>query len=159
MDLLLGLNRAYALVTREEKQQALMVSRGPLIELVAFIVKNSNIRGDNMNKSQDQPPKWKKGAKMNRIQDQSTTWKIGTKPRCDHCKKVGHTKDKCFELIGYPASWQNRGSSFKEHHVFSNVANNAAMVDNAIMDQSNASPLNLSSSMSSVIGLTLEQYD
>ncbi|GKV47969.1 hypothetical protein SLEP1_g54817 [Rubroshorea leprosula] len=107
---------------------AQQVSHDPSIESATFTVKNSTIQGDNVNKSQDQPPKWKKGANMNRIQDQSTNWKIG---------------------------WQNRGSSFKEHYGFSNVANNATMVDNAIMDQSNASPSKLSSSTSPVTRLTL----
>ncbi|XP_020237539.1 uncharacterized protein LOC109816819 [Cajanus cajan] len=26
----------------------------------------------------------------------------GSKLKCDHCGKVGHTKSKCFELVGYP---------------------------------------------------------
>nr|XP_029124407.1 uncharacterized protein LOC114914836 [Elaeis guineensis] len=28
--------------------------------------------------------------------------------RCDHCKKTGHTRDRCFELIGYPPGWQSK---------------------------------------------------
>jgi transposase InsO family protein/ribonuclease HI len=33
---------------------------------------------------------------------------VGGKVRCDHCKKLGHTIDKCFALHGYPPNWQPR---------------------------------------------------
>ncbi|XP_015164068.1 uncharacterized protein [Solanum tuberosum] len=26
----------------------------------------------------------------------------GTRPFCEHCKRLGHTKDKCYKLHGYP---------------------------------------------------------
>jgi len=28
---------------------------------------------------------------------------------CDHCKKSGHTMEKCYKLHGYPSKPQNRG--------------------------------------------------
>ncbi|OMP00054.1 Integrase, catalytic core [Corchorus capsularis] len=28
------------------------------------------------------------------------------KPRCSHCQKMGHTKDRCYEILGYPAVWR-----------------------------------------------------
>ena len=27
---------------------------------------------------------------------------------CHHCKRPGHVKKKCFDLIGYPSGWQQR---------------------------------------------------
>ncbi|XP_019252784.1 PREDICTED: uncharacterized protein LOC109231589 [Nicotiana attenuata] len=38
----------------------------------------------------------------------------GNKPRpfCDYCKKLGHTKDKCYKLHGYP---QNFGNSYTQN--------------------------------------------
>ncbi|KAJ1388249.1 Zinc finger, CCHC-type superfamily [Sesbania bispinosa] len=30
------------------------------------------------------------------------------KLRCEHCKKTGHIKDNCFEIIGYPPNWQGK---------------------------------------------------
>lgn len=32
----------------------------------------------------------------------------GRRPWCDHCHRLGHTKDKCREIIGKPANWQPR---------------------------------------------------
>nr|DAD30945.1 TPA_asm: hypothetical protein HUJ06_009796 [Nelumbo nucifera] len=30
---------------------------------------------------------------------------------CDHCKRNDHTKDRCYELLGYPPNWEARGLS------------------------------------------------
>lgn len=32
------------------------------------------------------------------------------KPVCGHCHKSGHTREQCYQLIGYPAGWNRRGS-------------------------------------------------
>lgn len=29
----------------------------------------------------------------------------GERPRCTHCGKVGHLRETCYDLIGYPAHW------------------------------------------------------
>lgn len=31
------------------------------------------------------------------------------KPQCDHCRKTGHEKSWCWELIGYPENWEPGG--------------------------------------------------
>src|SRR5262249_21821836 len=30
--------------------------------------------------------------------------------RCEHCKKTGHVKEECFEIIGYPMNWRNKSN-------------------------------------------------
>ncbi|CAN1836103.1 hypothetical protein LINPERHAP1_LOCUS34642 [Linum perenne] len=29
-------------------------------------------------------------------------------PTCDHCKKLGHSKEECWEIVGRPADWKSR---------------------------------------------------
>ncbi|KAK4280606.1 hypothetical protein QN277_012212 [Acacia crassicarpa] len=31
-----------------------------------------------------------------------------SRPMCEHCKKIGHTKDKCWKLHGKPSDWTPR---------------------------------------------------
>lgn len=32
----------------------------------------------------------------------------GARPKCEHCGKIGHTKAKYFEIMGYPSHWDTR---------------------------------------------------
>ncbi|KAJ1397141.1 Zinc finger, CCHC-type superfamily [Sesbania bispinosa] len=60
----------------------------PFMESVAFIVNTDGHKGRDQNK----------------------------KLRCEHCKKTGHIKDNCFEVIGYPPNWQgNKKGKFAAH--------------------------------------------
>jgi len=34
---------------------------------------------------------------------------------CEHCKKIGHTMEKCYKLHGYPSKPQNRGRGGYQH--------------------------------------------
>lgn len=33
---------------------------------------------------------------------------------CDHYGKTGHVKEKCFKIVGYPASWESRRTRRRE---------------------------------------------
>lgn len=52
---------------------------------------------------------WPTGA---HTRDRANTMNIDYKRRseviCDNCKKPGHVKQKCFDLIGYPPGWQRK---------------------------------------------------
>jgi hypothetical protein len=67
--------RIYSLVRQEEKQQEIHSSLSPTPDAAAFITKPTN-----------------RGGQLSR------------KPRyhCDHCGRDGHSKDRCFKLVGYP---------------------------------------------------------
>ncbi|GKV35763.1 hypothetical protein SLEP1_g43983 [Rubroshorea leprosula] len=73
------------MATKEERQQAITASRGPVIEATALATRSS------MSGRLNNPGK----------------------ARCDHCKKVGHTKDRCYKIIGYPSSWKTGGTKTK----------------------------------------------
>ena len=42
----------------------------------------------------------------------------GSRPFCDHCKKPGHTKEKCYQLHGYPG--QSKGTEHEKGLVSTN---------------------------------------
>ena len=88
MEPLPTLNRAYAAVLREERQQAL--SKGPdgrtVVEGSAFKATTS----------------------MNRSTWSNNQPRPTGRPRCTHCHKTGHEREQCFELVGYPPNWGSR---------------------------------------------------
>ncbi|GJV57242.1 ribonuclease H-like domain-containing protein [Tanacetum coccineum] len=67
--------------------------------------------------------------------------------KCTNCNKTGHTVDRCFDLIGYPAGYVKRNSNFNSRPVTSN--NVSAKVQSNGVSSNNAttgnSPVSLSS--------------
>jgi len=74
-----SLNRVYAAVLREERQQTMAkgMENQTTMEASAFKV-----------------------VSMNRA-------KLPNRLRCTHCQKLGHEQSQCYELIAYPPNWQN----------------------------------------------------
>nr|CAD1823566.1 unnamed protein product [Ananas comosus var. bracteatus] len=124
-DPLPSLAKVYALVTCEERQQSLAASRAPTIEAAAFNARNTKSMTFGTNKD--------------RVPNRNKFF-------CEHCKKTNHTRDRCYELIGYPEGWTNKGRSTKGRQSSSNSANNATISQSE-------------SFFSLVNGLTKEQYD
>ncbi|KAH7657630.1 RNA-directed DNA polymerase protein [Dioscorea alata] len=47
----------------------------------------------------------------------NTTQRRGNCPWCEHCKKLGHTKEVCWKIHGKPANWQpSSNRSFQASH-------------------------------------------
>ncbi|CAN1137158.1 hypothetical protein LINPERHAP2_LOCUS9879 [Linum perenne] len=38
------------------------------------------------------------------------------RPFCEHCKRVGHIKEKCWSIVGKPADWKPRNKRFGKAH-------------------------------------------
>ena len=94
-------NKIYSLVRQEEKQQDLHTIGGSP-EAAALTTQSRNSFGNrnwNNNSAVDN-----KGGNLNAN---------GGRPSCEHCGKLGHTKQKCFELNGYPPNWRRRGQGNK----------------------------------------------
>ncbi|GKV30028.1 hypothetical protein SLEP1_g38895 [Rubroshorea leprosula] len=126
-----SLNKVYAMTTKEEKQQAVAASRSPIIEATAL------------------------AAKMNHTGKSSMSGKL----RCDHYKKVGHTKERCYEIIGYPVGWKigpakmkGKGEQQKHQHqekelIFAANTSHESQMAGDSLDQS------------PIAGLSKVQYD
>ncbi|GAV90932.1 UBN2_3 domain-containing protein, partial [Cephalotus follicularis] len=82
MDPLPYLSKVYSMITNEEKYQTVASSRASIIEATTLEAK-TNV-----------PNSW--------VGSSNTR----SKERCDHSKRIVHTKSRCFELLGYPTNWK-----------------------------------------------------
>ncbi|GKV49000.1 hypothetical protein SLEP1_g55774 [Rubroshorea leprosula] len=131
MEPLPSLNKVYSMTTKEEKQQMVSASRSPTIEATALAAKTSYNE------------------------------KVSTsgKPHCDNCKRIGHTKERCYEIIGYPVSWKPgqmkmRGKGEQQKH--QNTDKDVILVANASLEpQLTGGQLD----QSPITGPTKAQYD
>ncbi|GKE70308.1 ribonuclease H-like domain-containing protein, partial [Tanacetum coccineum] len=67
--------------------------------------------------------------------------------KCTNCNKIGHTIDRCFELVGYPASYVKRNFNANTKPVSSNNA--SANVQSNNVSSNNAATSNSPDSLSS----------
>lgn len=83
------LGSAYHLVAEDEQQRQISAVTKPTIEAAAFQVQGTRTYSDQKDRKRD-------------------------KPKCDHCQKIGHTEEQCYELIGYPSDWKKGGRDRRE---------------------------------------------
>ncbi|KAB5552380.1 hypothetical protein DKX38_009691 [Salix brachista] len=104
-----SINKAYAFVTKEEKQLAIAgISRDQLTEAAAFNVKHNRFPTKNFAGEQQRGEPSKFTTKdFAADQQRGETSRF----RCSYCDKPGHSKEKCFKLVGYPSSWQNKAKT------------------------------------------------
>ncbi|KAK2991895.1 hypothetical protein RJ640_011584 [Escallonia rubra] len=81
VDPLPTLGRSYAIAAQEEKQKLVAASRTPMIEMIALLVKGKKTSGHDNGERQQ---------------------------RCNHCNKLNHTKETCYQLVGYPSHWTRK---------------------------------------------------
>ncbi|CAN1819859.1 hypothetical protein LINPERHAP1_LOCUS28873 [Linum perenne] len=80
-----SLKEAFAEVRREESRRKLMLSSQKVPGESSALAVQSKPRSDrNQSKGKEHLP------------------------TCEHCHKVGHTKEECWELVGKPADWKPR---------------------------------------------------
>lgn len=94
------------------------------------------------------------------MRKESSNWKGTIKLRCDHCQKVGHTINRCYEIVGYSTDWQVMGRNLSKEHSKSNVMAYYA-INNALNSTSGSLTASIGSSTSSsspINGLTQEEY-
>ncbi|GKV10703.1 hypothetical protein SLEP1_g22030 [Rubroshorea leprosula] len=128
MELLPTLNMVYVMATKEEKQEAVAPSRGPIVEATTLVVRTgSNGRQNSIRRT-----------------------------RCDHCKKLGHSKERCFEIIEYPPNWKSGGIRPKGKVDGQKSSKELIFATNVNLDSSN---IEGSSYQSPIARLNKEQYD
>lgn len=93
MEPLPSVTKIYSLLHQEEKQQEINSSTPPLPDAAALIAKpmsrgNSFQRGASSNRGNSS----QRGASSNRR----------IRPHCNHCGRDGHSRDRCYKLVGYP---------------------------------------------------------
>lgn len=116
MDPLPNVSKVYAIINQEEKQRLLHLPSINTSENVAMAANKSFQNGGH-------------GSNRPHGTNQSTVRGKG-RPKCDYCGEFGHYKEKCYELVGYPATWNqstwNQSGSNKKASTSRHSVHNAA---------------------------------
>ena len=123
-DPILELEECYALVHREDVRRGVMNGQLENSEALAMVTRNRSNQNWSPQHQQDQKrpihPKTANGG------DKSSY-------KCTHCDQTGHTKSRCYELVGYPEWWDHSRDSRKNN---SKKASTAAIVETKTEDDS-----------------------
>ncbi|KAL5557872.1 hypothetical protein UlMin_034083 [Ulmus minor] len=115
MEPLPAINKVFSLVIQEERQRNISFTN-PISEPMAF--------GSNSNA----PVGSSGGSKTRR-----------DKITCSHCGFIGHTKEKCYRLVGYPPGWKPKPKGYNS------MANNSEIVDSMSAGSAAQDKLSMSS--------------
>ncbi len=118
-----SLGTVYHLIAEDEQQKQISTVNNPKIEAAAF-----QVQGARGSKDKD-------GQRSERKD----------RPKCEHCNKLGHVEEECFEIIGYPPGW-NKGKREKKGGPWINKKDGPKVAQVG----ANGSPIS---------GLTQAQYD
>ena len=95
MERIPSLDKVFSLVIQEERQRALGFNVNSSVESIALAVKNQGF-----NQSSNFFGIAGKNIKGNGGKG---------RPICSHCGKVGHVKEKCYKLVGFPPGYKQKG--------------------------------------------------
>ena len=108
------LEECYALVRREAVRQATLKGDLNNPDVSAMVAKQRPLQ-----KGQDRSTNNRSGVDKSNL-------------KCSHCNKTGHTKSRCFELVGYPEWWDHNREQRKKD---SKKIPTAAVVENKIEEK------------------------
>ncbi|KAL6316291.1 hypothetical protein AAG906_017922 [Vitis piasezkii] len=87
----------------------------PDLEECYALIRREAVRHASMKAESDNPD-------TSTMVDQSKTNHLKTDPnidkstfKCTHCNKTGHTKSRCFEIVGYPDWWDHNRDQGKKN--------------------------------------------
>ena len=92
-----SIDKAFSLVIQEERKRSSGFNLGSSIETTAFAIKNQSFThssgfANNFGKN------FKGNARKGR-------------PMCNYYGKLGHIKEKCYTLVGFPPSYKQKGKA------------------------------------------------
>ncbi|XP_065618325.1 uncharacterized protein LOC136062751 [Quercus suber] len=91
-----SIDKAFSLVIQEERQRSSSgFNLGPSAETIALAVKNQSFHhnsGFTSNSGKNLKGNTGKG-----------------RPMCSYCGKLGHIKEKCYKLVGFPPGYKQKG--------------------------------------------------
>ena len=86
-----SVDKTFSLVIQEERQRSSSIHAIPLVESTALAIKNQVFNQGSF------PGKiFKRNVGKGR-------------PICSYCGKVGHIKEKCYKLVGFPPGYKQKG--------------------------------------------------
>ena len=98
MDPIPELEECYALVHHEDVQCGVMNGQLENFEASAMMTCNRS--------NQNWPPQIQQDQKRP-IHPKTTNGGDKSSYKCNHCDQTGHTKSRCYELMGYPKWWDH----------------------------------------------------
>lgn len=121
MNLLPSMAQAFALLVQEEKQREFKLNNQMFTEGSSM---NSFVHANSSGSSNE-----RQQFRTNYSSNSNSNGK--SRPFYDYCKKLGHTKDKCFKIYGYP-QFNSNGNVHNNNNQnkYGNGQNRRSSVDN-----------------------------
>ena len=118
------LEECYALVRRKDVRRRVMNGQLDNFEASVMVTRNRSNQNRSPQHQQDQ---------KRSIHPKTTNGGDKSSYKCTHCDQTGHTKSRCYELVGYPEWWDHSCDSRKQN---SKKASTAAIVETKTGDDS-----------------------
>ena len=118
------LEECYALVRRKDVRRRVMNGQLDNFEASVMVTRNRSNQNRSPQHQQDQ---------KRSIHPKTTNGGDKSSYKCTHCDQTGHTKSRCYELVGYPEWWDHSCDSRKQN---SKKASTAAIVETKTEDDS-----------------------
>ena len=90
-----SIDKACSLVIQEERQRSSGFNLGSSVETTALAVKNQSFT-HSFSFTSNSGKNFKSNVSKGR-------------PMCSYCGKLGHIKEKCYKLVGFPPGYKQKG--------------------------------------------------
>ncbi|XP_074370270.1 uncharacterized protein LOC141711595 [Apium graveolens] len=99
------LEECYALVRHEDVRRGVMNGQLENVEASAMVIQNRSNQNWSSQYQQDN---------RKNIHPKNANGGDKSSYKCTHCNQSGHTKNRCYELVGYPEWWDHSRDSRKK---------------------------------------------